>query len=446
MIKLRRTQWFGGIACIVLAMSSTTAFAQQTLCPKWSLQYWKQAGLLSPDTTQFLPDKVLGNNQSGSQMLEEMLACFDAEFNTKATSLGGAQWRSNAALAQQYQEFDRLRMDYLMGQAGIAATHKVAPYPSVAYLNKQRELLTARITGMTMTPISVPTPAAMPTTPPAAQPTAAPAGAPTATQNQTVQLRSVNIANSFIRHRNGIGALTTVLSELDKKDSSFVMRPGLAGAGLSFESVNFPGHFLRHANGQIRLAKNETSDQFKKDATFQQRNGLAGKGVSFESVNFPGFYIRHCGGMIFIDNAKGANKACSADMNIAMQDVSFEIVGGSATLPQQPQSVAQQPVPSQPTQTASTGLPQGEVDACIKYVDDKFTSMQSKFDVRQSNLTAIGDSTFNTRNSNLKVFSAYKGQVDAAKNLVLQQRSKKSCDDAKAAIDQKEVLFPQQIR
>jgi hypothetical protein len=180
-----------------------------------------------------------------------------------------------------------------------------------------------------------------PVAPPA--PIAAPNAAPAASGGQgassaPTQLRSVNVPNAFIRHQQGIGRLTPVASDLDKKDSSFLIRPGLAGAGVSFESANFSGYYLRHQNGQIRLGRADNNVLFKKDASFHQRPGLAGKGTSFESVNFPGAYLRHCRGLIFIDDAKGRNKACSADPAVAKQDASFDLITTQSAVPPAAQS------------------------------------------------------------------------------------------------------------
>jgi hypothetical protein len=184
-----------------------------------------------------------------------------------------------------------------------------------------------------------------PPPPPVAPPAqiVAPSAAPGASgvqgaSSSPTQLRSVNVPNAFIRHQQGIGRLTPLASDLDKKDASFLIRPGLAGAGVSFESANFSGHYLRHQNGQIRLGRADNNVLFKKDASFHQRPGLAGKGTSFESVNFPGAYLRHCRGMIFIDDAKGRNKACSADPAVAKQDASFDLITTQSAVPTAPQS------------------------------------------------------------------------------------------------------------
>ena len=79
------------------------------------------------------------------------------------------------------------------------------------------------------------------------------------------------------------------------EDSQFRLRPGLAGTGtVSFESVNYPGYFLRHQNYDFQLVRNDGSAQFAADATFKRVAGLAdATWSSFESYNHPGYYIRH---------------------------------------------------------------------------------------------------------------------------------------------------------
>jgi hypothetical protein len=48
------------------------------------------------------------------------------------------------------------------------------------------------------------------------------------------------------------------------------MVSGLAdSAGTSFESVNYPGHYLRHKNFELWLDRYDGTEQFRKDATFR---------------------------------------------------------------------------------------------------------------------------------------------------------------------------------
>jgi len=93
-------------------------------------------------------------------------------------------------------------------------------------------------------------------------------------------------------------------SGLYVKDSSFKIVRGLDGKGISFESVNYPGHFLRRnrKNWNLDLNSNDQSSLFKKDASFMVRKALDDKAgaVSFESINYPGYYIAHLGFRVFI--------------------------------------------------------------------------------------------------------------------------------------------------
>jgi len=58
-------------------------------------------------------------------------------------------------------------------------------------------------------------------------------------------------------------------SVLIKQDATFCVVWGLANSeGRSFESVNFPKHYIRHSNFELWLAKSDGSPLFKKDATF----------------------------------------------------------------------------------------------------------------------------------------------------------------------------------
>ena len=78
---------------------------------------------------------------------------------------------------------------------------------------------------------------------------------------------------STLRHR-GFGFYTDRQDVNNKglqRDSSFYVRPGNTGqaATVSFESLNFPGYFLRHAGFMGWLHKKDGSDIFNKDSTFQ---------------------------------------------------------------------------------------------------------------------------------------------------------------------------------
>ena len=115
-----------------------------------------------------------------------------------------------------------------------------------------------------------------------------------------LSLESSNLANRYLRHRNAFGELSPVdpASNLDRADATWIQRPALSGVAgaVSFESVNYPGTFLRHQNFRLTQQADDGSDSstFRLDVSFYPRSGLAGGSTtSFESVNFPGSFLRH---------------------------------------------------------------------------------------------------------------------------------------------------------
>ena len=127
-----------------------------------------------------------------------------------------------------------------------------------------------------------------------------------ANAQSSYSFESYNYPGRFIRHRNYLGEITGIRSDLDRKDASFRRVAGLAGQCSSFESVNYPGYYLRHQNYRIKLNRNDGSDLFRKDATFCLKRGLAdSRYTSFESYNYPGFYIRHKNFLLYIEKGQG---------------------------------------------------------------------------------------------------------------------------------------------
>ena len=165
---------------------------------------------------------------------------------------------------------------------------------------------------------------------------------------ETFSFESVNLPGHFIRHVFGQGALTTVRTPVELADASFIIRPALNGAfsAVSFESVNFPGHFLRHQDYRIRLHLNDNTALFQNDASFFRRRGLADfTAESFESTNFPNHYIRHQ----------------NFELWIALNDGS-ELLSKDATFRQQPglaaisPPVANTPAPAPPVPPAANPI------------------------------------------------------------------------------------------
>jgi len=118
--------------------------------------------------------------------------------------------------------------------------------------------------------------------------------------------------NRYLRHMNGLGYTEVVDAaspETLKKDASWKVVDGLADAAcVSFESVNLPGRFLRHADFRLRLDANDGSALYKADATFCPRKALdGGSGVSLESKNNPGYYVRHRNAELWLDAFQDAS-------------------------------------------------------------------------------------------------------------------------------------------
>jgi hypothetical protein len=129
-----------------------------------------------------------------------------------------------------------------------------------------------------------------------------------------VTLESYNFPGRYVRHRNFLGELTGVASPLDRADGTFRITPGLAsGTCISFESTNFPGYYLRHQGFRIKLQPFANDDLYKQDATFCIRpalqRGARDPWMSFESYNYPGHYLRHRDFHLYLERSGGPFRA-----------------------------------------------------------------------------------------------------------------------------------------
>ncbi len=130
--------------------------------------------------------------------------------------------------------------------------------------------------------------------------------------NQVTSIQSYNYRTAFIRHRDGLGFAEQdgISSELDKKDATFKIVPGLYNPQtgyISFESANYPNYFFRHSFGRLILVQREDNDLFMKDATFRVVTGLAdARWISFESVNYAGYFLRHKNGELWVEQNDGS--------------------------------------------------------------------------------------------------------------------------------------------
>jgi hypothetical protein len=132
------------------------------------------------------------------------------------------------------------------------------------------------------------------------------------------RLQSYNFNTRYVRHANLDVRIDPNVSPL--VDSHWRIRPGLANSGsgyVSFESVNYPGYYLRHYNYDFTLAANDGTTTFAADATFRQVAGLAdSSAVSFQSYNFTTRYIRHYNYVLRIDPISTATERADATFRI----------------------------------------------------------------------------------------------------------------------------------
>ncbi|MCD0443988.1 glycoside hydrolase family 43 protein [Glycomyces sp. A-F 0318] len=131
------------------------------------------------------------------------------------------------------------------------------------------------------------------------------------------RLKSYNFPDRFVRHAANVARIDPFPME-PPADQQWRLRPGLADAsGVSFESVNYPGRYLRHVDYAVGLVQNDGSTQFAQDATFHRTAGLAdGAWASFRSHNFPDRYLRHSGYVLRIDPVATATDRADATFQV----------------------------------------------------------------------------------------------------------------------------------
>ncbi|WP_081972183.1 RICIN domain-containing protein [Paenibacillus borealis] len=127
-----------------------------------------------------------------------------------------------------------------------------------------------------------------------------------------VRLQSYNYPDRFIRHSSYRARIDSGVSPA--QDSQFKMVTGLANAGgVSFESVNYPGRFLRvRSNGEVWLDPNDSTAAFNNEATFRRVAGLADpQKSSYQMWTDQTKYLRHVNYLLFAQAESGS--AFSAD-------------------------------------------------------------------------------------------------------------------------------------
>ncbi|HEU4324201.1 MAG TPA: AbfB domain-containing protein [Roseiflexaceae bacterium] len=127
-------------------------------------------------------------------------------------------------------------------------------------------------------------------------------------QLRSLQVVTPGFTNRFLRHRDSLGETEVVdanSSAVLKQDATFRVVAGLAdNSCYSFESRNFPGHYLRHMGYRVRKDPRDGSALFDRDATFCAQPGPAG-GTALASLNEAGRYIRHYDATVWVANGSG---------------------------------------------------------------------------------------------------------------------------------------------
>ena len=137
--------------------------------------------------------------------------------------------------------------------------------------------------------------------------------------NTYVSLRATTACctDRYVRHQNSLGyteAVSAAGDALLKADATWRVVPGLAGGCYSLQSRNYPGYYLRHQNGRVRISADDGNALTRADATWCARTGSGG--VRLASWNFPGSYLRHANGELWLATPGGS----------AMQDNAYSLV------------------------------------------------------------------------------------------------------------------------
>ncbi|GJF34515.1 hypothetical protein KNE206_72150 [Kitasatospora sp. NE20-6] len=135
-------------------------------------------------------------------------------------------------------------------------------------------------------------------------------GADVATGHHSLQATTAGYTDRYARHLNDLGVLAAVTAgsaAADRQSATFDLVPGLAdNSCYSFASREAPGQYLRHAGFRIHRDANDGGALFAADATFCAQPGHTGSGVSWQSYNFPGSYLRHYNTELWIASDGGA--------------------------------------------------------------------------------------------------------------------------------------------
>jgi hypothetical protein len=145
----------------------------------------------------------------------------------------------------------------------------------------------------------------------------------------SLQVTTAGLTDRYVRHQNSLAITTSITSAADattKSDATFTARAGLADASCySFESVNFPGEFLRHMNFRLQIAASDNTDVFNRDATFCAQVGIAdASAVTLWSYNIAGHAMRHINAEVWL-STQGGPHTQDANPSTYAADATFKI-------------------------------------------------------------------------------------------------------------------------
>ena len=160
--------------------------------------------------------------------------------------------------------------------------------------------------------------------------TAAPAVPLTA--GRSVGLEAVNFPGYRLQHQDFAVFLRQAgpgSADVVRRGASWVVRAGLAGAtGVSFESVDWPGHFATApatGAGALGLVRDDGSAAFAARATYAAVAGLGGAGTSFQTWSDRTLHLRHQDFQAFVRPLDGSD--------LGRADSTFVVRSGLAPAP-----------------------------------------------------------------------------------------------------------------
>lgn len=134
--------------------------------------------------------------------------------------------------------------------------------------------------------------------------------------NAFKSFRSANFFDLYISHEDFRGIIAKPHSNVEKENATFKIVEGLipilyhGSNSISFESMNFPGHYLRvRTNGEIFLDKLEDTHEFREQTTFMlyEEDTPKGKVVTIKAFFSGGKYIFHDNFKLYIGDREGKN-------------------------------------------------------------------------------------------------------------------------------------------